>query len=134
MYEYPLPWKAIHPKDSSFNIKSFKISDYQGNNQQLANALNCLFPKGTPKIDVDRVLVGIAGAKIKPHTKKNGDFVVENEYLYEYTFRAIQIFNNFYPVNNNFKILAIKYDKNNRLEYSSFIKYGHCVIGDINAK
>jgi hypothetical protein len=134
LFAYPLPWKIVHPKHPSFNINLFKISDYQENNQQLANALNCLFPVGTPKADVDKIMVGIAGAEVYPNIKSNKKLVGENEYLYMYSSAKIKFFHKYYPINNVYKILVIKYDKNNRLEFSPFVIYGRCVDGDINAK
>lgn len=67
------PMKVIDPSDPQFNPDNFKFSDYYDNDEMsLAEAYRILFPPGTPKAFVDRVLVGAGRAKGGNLGQKNG--------------------------------------------------------------
>lgn len=54
--------KITDPDDPNFNLDRFSFHDY-GSKDELADALKKLFPVGTPKSLIDRVLVDAGGAK-----------------------------------------------------------------------
>jgi hypothetical protein len=61
---YPPPWKAVSPASARFDIGNFRFPDYRSS-AALTQAMNGMFPRGTPKAAVDRVLAGIGGASMK---------------------------------------------------------------------
>lgn len=61
---FPPPWKILTPGRIGFNAESFRFTDYR-NSKAFAQALNGMFPPGTPKATVDRILGGSGGATIK---------------------------------------------------------------------
>ncbi len=69
--DFPPPWKVTDPADPRFDPMKFEFADYDG--AGLGHALACLFPAGTPKDDVDKILVETGHARImqdknNPHT------------------------------------------------------------------
>jgi len=56
------PFKVIDPSIEGFDPDSFKISDYK-DIESIQHAYKALFPPGTPKSYVDRVLVKAGGAR-----------------------------------------------------------------------
>ena len=58
------PFKVVDPKGAGFDPDHFEFSDYCGNSAiRLRDVYVVLFPPGTPKDFVDRVLVRAGGAK-----------------------------------------------------------------------
>jgi hypothetical protein len=61
---YEAPFKVKDPAEPGFNPDKFRFRDYyQNDNISLYEAYRKLFPPGTPKEFVDRVLVDAGGAK-----------------------------------------------------------------------
>ncbi len=83
--EYPAPWKIIDPADPRFDPMKFEFTDY-GPNTELQKTLNTLFPPGTEKTYVDKILGNIGGARIEKVTGKNPykDNPSDQEYYCEY--------------------------------------------------
>ena len=64
--EYPAPWKIVDPASPSFVAAEFRFPDYR-NKDELAHAAEVLFPVGTSKANVDRILYGFGHAIVKPY-------------------------------------------------------------------
>lgn len=56
------PFKVTDPSDPRFDPDKFKFSNYSYDDDSLRDAFQKLFPIGTPKDFVDRVLVDAGGA------------------------------------------------------------------------
>jgi hypothetical protein len=61
---FPYPWKAIDPASSRFSPAAFRFSDYH-TPRQFDYAMHRLFPPGTPRAEVERVLRDAGGAEQK---------------------------------------------------------------------
>jgi hypothetical protein len=75
------PFKVTDPSDPKFNPDKFRFEDYPGI-PQMTEALKKLFPVGTPKEFVERVLVKAGGAEAKdnPEADKSSTRI---QYYYE---------------------------------------------------
>lgn len=58
------PFKVTDPSDPRFNPDKFRFSDYSYDDDSLRDAFRKLFPIGTPKEYVDRVLVDAGNARM----------------------------------------------------------------------
>lgn len=58
VYHMPLPWKVTNPHDPQFNEEAFRFEDYYGRDgsERLRESMRVMFPIGTPKAKVDRIL------------------------------------------------------------------------------
>jgi hypothetical protein len=61
---YPPPWKITNPSSKLFNPDKFRFTDYR-TAKEIDVAARTLFPAGTPKAAVDRVLHDAGHASIK---------------------------------------------------------------------
>jgi hypothetical protein len=72
------PFKVTDPSDPRFNPDKFSFSDYKSR-EELADAFRVLFPVGTPKEFVDRVLIkAVVGEPTQDKNLKNVWFYWEN--------------------------------------------------------
>jgi hypothetical protein len=57
-WRMPMPWKVIDPHAQGFVEDRFRFEDYRGvkGNKMMQEALRVMFPVGTPKAKVDRIL------------------------------------------------------------------------------
>ena len=60
------PWKPIHPNDEGFKIEEFRLTDY-ANDKELREVLSMLFPVGTSKPNVDRIINSAGNVEIERH-------------------------------------------------------------------
>ncbi|MCB1558099.1 MAG: hypothetical protein KDJ50_04175 [Alphaproteobacteria bacterium] len=58
------PFKVTDPSDPKFNPDKFKFEDYPGI-PLMTDALKKLFPVGTPKEFVEKILVDVGGARLE---------------------------------------------------------------------
>lgn len=62
---YEAPFKVKDPSDPRFNPDKFAYRDYYDEGEmRISEAYKILFPRGTPKAFVDRVLVQAGGASV----------------------------------------------------------------------
>lgn len=62
IFDYPPPWKVINPEHPRFDPMVFQWPDYTSR-KELGHALRTMFPPGTDKADVDKILVEVGGGK-----------------------------------------------------------------------
>lgn len=79
-FAYPLPWKVIDPADPRFDIRTFRFTDY-ADSKDLAEVVRHLIPPGTPKDEVDKLLIR-AGAHIEPYIPGRNATNPPNLYYY----------------------------------------------------
>jgi hypothetical protein len=117
--DFPPPWKITDPSDPRFDVTKFEFDDYTSD-IALSKALRILFPIGTDKSDVDRVLGDMGRAKISKVTGKNPyrDDPSEQEYYCEY--RSLRSFISDYfsgmPEGEFTWKVLVTYDQNNKLK------------------
>ncbi len=117
---YPLPWKVTDPASARFDYADFKFTDYHKSGE-LGYALSCLFPKGTPKKEIDKILVDIGNAKVKKYESKNTEFYHPNEFRYDYPNRRKKFYHFVYSMISRNTHIFIKYDDQNLLEDAHFL-------------
>jgi hypothetical protein len=61
---YPPPWKITNPSSKLFNPAKFRFGDYR-TGKDLEQAVRTLFPVGTPKATVDKILHDSGHASVK---------------------------------------------------------------------
>ena len=64
------PFKVTDPSDPKFNPDKFKFEDYPGI-PLMTDALKKLFPVGTPKEFVEKILVDVGGARLEIYLQQS---------------------------------------------------------------
>lgn len=64
------PFKVTDPADPRFKVERFSFYDYWGDRELLQKTFRILFPPGTNKTFVDKVLIEYGGARILQNTDK----------------------------------------------------------------
>lgn len=62
--DYPAPWKITNPSSKLFNPNKFRFADYR-TSKEIDQAARTLFPVGTSKAAVDKILHGAGHASVK---------------------------------------------------------------------
>lgn len=65
---YPLPWKQIDPASKLFEPMKFRFPDYR-TSKELERAAQAMFPVGSPKTAVDRVLHDAGNAIVETYSQ-----------------------------------------------------------------
>lgn len=121
---FPAPWKVIDAADPRFDPMKFEFTDYLSSGKR-AQSLTCLFPVGTDKTYVDKILVDIGHAEVKKYERQNKALYHPNEYLYQkYIFREIWA-RFLMPTPDSYEIptvhFSIRYDAENKVESAGFL-------------
>jgi len=122
---YPVPWKVIDPTDPRFDPLAFRFSDYDSGFQS-GQVYACLFPKGTDKSYVDRILVDIGNAITQKNMVKNKDYYHPNEYKYTYSTPRSKFGHAMYTLVAEEKSIFIRFDALNKVEDAVFLKHSQC--------
>ena len=77
-YKFPMLYVVTDPSDSQFQAEDFRFEYYKN----LQETLDLVFPVGTPKEFVDKILVGHAGATVWTEGKPDPD--IEGGTWYHY--------------------------------------------------
>lgn len=108
---YSPPFKATDPLSPMFSESWFRMRDYaseKGTRELRDKVLPKLFPVGTPKEYVDKILVTYGGARLDDHTN-----VIEGMYIYRYTPLYLML------TPDSFMI-RVYYDQNNKVKSIRF--------------
>jgi hypothetical protein len=115
-WRMPMPWKVIDPHAQGFVEDRFRFEDYRGvkGNKMMQEALRVMFPVGTPKAKVDRILYENQ-PKFTPETNW-GASMEKNNYsrrgkeknYYGYYYEL-------YPNSINVYVISVFYDGHDRL-------------------
>ena len=121
LLEAPFPWKVTDPSDTRFSSMNFKYTDYSSQ-KDLQESLREMFPVGTDKAQIDKVLVETAKGSIERYNHKHPSMVDKITYRYGYDniFRKIPIYIFKYAIPTPPKdwpshYVSIDYDQNDKL-------------------
>lgn len=119
LLEAPIPFKVTDPSDPNFDPLKFKYTDYYSESE-FAAAIKTMFPVGTKKNDVDRILIDIGEGTAKKYNYQHESLKDKNTYRYRYNspFRKALI-TLFFPMPSDewpSHYIAIDYDKEDRVE------------------
>ncbi len=95
--EKPIPWKVTDPSDPNFKIEEFRFTDYTSEHK-LELALEILFPVGTDKAYVDKILGEIAKTEIKQVKFRHPTMQDQIEFRYGHNNQIRKIIVSFMPV------------------------------------
>ncbi len=124
VFAYPLPWKVIDPTDPRFDPMEFRFTDYESGVKEAA-FYSCLFPAGTEKTYIDKILVDAGKARVK--ARKSKDYYAESpeDKTFYYTFRSLgaAITEQLLPVpQGEFTLtLSLIYDKDMKLKSAGWL-------------
>jgi hypothetical protein len=111
----PLPWKVTDPHDPRFVEENFRFEDYYGRDgsKRLQEALRVMFPIGTPKAKVDRILYENQ-PKFTDKTKWGGSMKQTRNYPRKKSERNIyHYYYTPYPHALNIFVVSVFYDSDN---------------------
>lgn len=95
--EKPMPWKITDPSSARFSVERFRLTDYTSK-MELQSVLETIFPLGTDKEYVDKILVETAKAKSFQLLLKHMPYNDKIGYNYSYNNIIRQKLRNLMPV------------------------------------
>jgi hypothetical protein len=130
---YTDPGKVTDPAQPGFDVTQFDFDDYRENNpinkdyrggNLLEDRLLVLFPVGTSREYIEKVLVEYGGASVSVNPEKNqyrhGKKLPEGEYIVHYR----KLPKSVAPVWKCKHLVAATYNKEDKLAYEIWANYG----------
>jgi len=99
LLDAPMPWKVTDPSDPKFDPMKFEYTDYHSNSE-FRTALKIMFPLGTEKSYIDKILVEVGGGTVRKYNYKHESLKDKITYRYGYNniFRKIPMHIIFMPI------------------------------------